>query len=475
VRWTWGGELVFCGRADDQVKIRGFRVELGEVEAVLAAHPQVAQVVVTARVDVPGDRRLVGYVVPALGGDGEATADGAAADGGGSGLTGVVRAYAASRLPEYMVPAVVVVESLPLTPSGKVDRAALPVPGYAAVSPGWEPSTVREEIVCDAFAEVLGLDWIGPDSNFFELGGHSMLALSLVERLHAQGVEVSVRTVYEAPTVAGLVSRMDLPSMRDALVVLLPIRAHGSKPPFFCVHPAGGLSWRYMPLSRYVPADYPLYGLQARGLDGAEQPSRSVRDMASDYIEQIRSVQRSGPYHLLGWSLGGHVAHEIAVQLQAVGERVAALIIMDAYPTGKGRNLSPLSEERGVAGRSSGNTDSEDSGRNLEPIGEPGMIPEEEMTLAAISEAELPVFERILQNNLRISRTHEPRLFGGDLLFISAAEGKRERVFSTASWKPYVSGEISEFCLPCEHNYMTRPEMLAQVWGSISAWLRLES
>jgi hypothetical protein len=103
------------------------------------------------------------------------------------------------------------------------------------------------------------------------------------------------------------------------------------------------------------------------------------------------------------------------------------------------------------------------------------MIPEEEMTLAAISEAELPVFERILQNNLRISRTHEPRLFEGDLLFISAAEGKRERVFSTASWKPYVSGEISEFCLPCEHNYMTRPEMLAQVWGSISAWLRLES
>ena len=478
VRWTAAGELVFCGRADDQVKIRGFRVELGEVEAVLATCPQVAEVVVTAREDVPGDKRLVGYVVPALGDDGEATAEGAAAEGGGGGLAGMVRAYAAGRLPEYMVPAVMVVESLPLTPSGKVDRAALPVPGYAAVSPGWEPSTVREEIVCDAFAEVLGLDWIGPDSNFFELGGHSMLALSLVERLNAQGVEVSVRTVYEAPTVAGLVSRIDLPSMRDALVVLLPIRTHGSKPPFFCVHPAGGLSWRYMPLSRYVPADYPLYGLQARGLDGAEQPSRSVRDMASDYIEQIRSVQRSGPYHLLGWSLGGHVAHEIAVQLQAVGERVAALIIMDAYPTGKGRNLPPLSEERGlpgVAGRSRGDIDSEDSGRNFEPTSETGMIPEEEMTLAAISEAELPVFERILQNNLRISRTHEPQLFEGDLLFIDAAEGKRERVFSTESWKPYVAGKISEFHLPCEHNYMTRPEMLAQVWGAISAWLRLES
>ncbi|WP_439383761.1 amino acid adenylation domain-containing protein [Amycolatopsis lexingtonensis] len=195
VRWTASGELVYLGRVDDQVKIRGFRIEPGEVETVLAAHPSVAQVAVVvhgrAGEQDRADRQLVAYVV------GEAD-------------PAELRRYAGARLPEYMVPAaVVVLDSFPLTANGKLDRRALPEPEFAR-DRYRAPRTAREKLLADVFAEVLGLDQVGIDDNFFSLGGQSLLAVKLITRIRAlMGVEVPIQVVFETPTVAGIFASLD--------------------------------------------------------------------------------------------------------------------------------------------------------------------------------------------------------------------------------------------------------------------------
>jgi acyl-coenzyme A synthetase/AMP-(fatty) acid ligase/acyl carrier protein len=197
VRWRGDGNLEFVGRADDQVKVRGFRVELGEVEAVLAGHPSVEQAVVAVREDRPGDRQLVGYVIP-VGGvvvDGE-----------------VLRAHLAASLPGFMVPsAFVVVDSFPMAPNWKLDRGALPAPAFGSGGVGGRPVTAREQLLCGLFAEVLGVPAVGLDDNFFDLGGHSLLAMRLISRIRtAVGITVTMRDIFDSATIGELSRKFQL-------------------------------------------------------------------------------------------------------------------------------------------------------------------------------------------------------------------------------------------------------------------------
>jgi amino acid adenylation domain-containing protein len=441
--WTLDPELVFAGRADDQVKIRGFRVEPAEIEAVLAGHPAVAQAVVVAREPVPGDRRLAAYVV---------TADSEDTDGE------TIRTYAAQRLPDYMVPTVTVLAELPLTPNGKLDRAALPAPGTTATGNTLRWVVQLEQILCETFAEVLGLDEVGVDDEFFRLGGHSLLAVRLVEWLRTRGVSISVRDLIAAPTVRGVLGRMSLSSVQDSLSVLLPIRVKGDGPIMFCVHPAGGLSWGYMSLARHVPQDWRLYGLQARALDGTSEFPGSVRDIAADYVELIKTVQPAGPYLLLGYSFGGLVAHEMAVQLRESGADVA-IIVGDAYPQ------RPSSRDAADADRRRPGPQ-ELKARTLDL-----MRTEAGNVLGAISEEELLLLADIFYKSAILAQTAEFRRFNGDMLLLVASAGRSDSASHTEPWEPYVSGQITEVRLPCPHSELLNPEMLRQAWSGISAWL----
>ncbi|MEU3831006.1 amino acid adenylation domain-containing protein, partial [Streptomyces sp. NPDC029080] len=194
VRWNADGELEFVGRADHQVKIRGFRIEPGEIEAVLAGHPGVAEAAVVVHGEESGDARLVAYAVP--------RADQQIED---------LREFMQERLPDHMVPAtVVLLDRLPLTANGKLDKAALPEPDFAAPVSGREARTPQEQIVCDLFAQVLGLPRVGVDDDFFGLGGHSLLATALIARIRAAfGVELELRALFEGPTPAVVASLLD--------------------------------------------------------------------------------------------------------------------------------------------------------------------------------------------------------------------------------------------------------------------------
>ncbi|WP_328489127.1 non-ribosomal peptide synthase/polyketide synthase [Streptomyces zaomyceticus] len=243
VRWTKDGELEYLSRVDDQVKLRGFRIELGEIEAVLASHEGVAQAAVLVREDRPGDKRLAAYVVPAQDGDGPAAAE--------------LRALAADRLPEYMVPsAFVTLDVFPLTPNGKLDRRALPAPEYGVESAGRAPRSPREEILAGLFAETLGLTRaVSIDDDFFQLGGHSLLATKLVSRVRSVlDVELAVRQIFEASTIAALAGVLDAATEARGRVVraVRPARvplSHAQQRLWFLQHLEGPSDAYNMPVS----------------------------------------------------------------------------------------------------------------------------------------------------------------------------------------------------------------------------------
>ncbi|GAA5613798.1 non-ribosomal peptide synthetase [Streptomyces platensis] len=455
--WDGEGQLRFCGRADSQVKVRGFRIELGEVQAAVSRCAGVGRAVVTVREDRPGDRRLVAYVQQA---PDEPPLSPAA-----------VRDETSALLPSYMTPsAFVVVDSWPLTPNGKLDHRALPAPAPVTGRATRPPASPQEELLCRLFAEVLGAEQVGVDDNFFELGGHSLLATRLVSRLAALlGGAPALRDVFAAPTPARLAAQLD-GGGSSAFEVLLPLRTAGRTAPLFCVHPVAGFSWRYSALLGALSPDHPVYALQSRGLDGTEAPARSLDEMAEDYIREIRRVQPEGPYHLLGWSLGGIMAHAVATALQAQGQEVALLAVLDAYPApadgpgtgGPEEILTQMYEGyAGIYGLPEGTSpELPDTGVMRARITD--WLGRGESELRHLDDAQRAVALDIMVNNVTLTNARRPDRFRGTMLLVVATQ-KQQEWTSPQAWKEFLDGELEIHEVDCEHARMLEPAPAADI------------
>ena len=323
-RYLADGNLEYLGRADHQVKIRGFRIELGEVEAAVAQHPLIREAVVIASEDQPGNKRLVAYCVPRT-------------QNGSSHLSSdSLREYLEKKLPDYMVPSeFVMLETLPLTANGKVDRRALPslnVNGSDRSKSFIAPRDVLELQLVHVWEEILGRGPIGVRDDFFKLGGHSILAARLMARIQRLlGINLPLATLFQRSTIeylAGLLRQREESAI--SFSSLVKIHSGGSNPPFFCFHPGGGNILCYIELARHLGVEQTFFGLQSWGLHEANVAHTTIEEMAASYLKEIRAVQPSGPYFLGGLSLGGVVAFEVAQQIQRQGEQVGLLALLDS-------------------------------------------------------------------------------------------------------------------------------------------------
>ncbi|WP_187281041.1 non-ribosomal peptide synthetase [Nonomuraea sp. C10] len=414
------GALEFVGRADNQVKLRGHRIELAEIENTLGQAPGVAQAAVIVR-----DDQLVAYVTPEH-------ADPAR-----------LHSHALAHLPTHMLPAAYLpLPELPLNANGKLDRRALPEPPRTGHRP---PRTPREHTLLGLFTEVLERPELGVDDNFFAAGGHSILAARLISRVRSTlGASLSIRDLFAAPTVAELTERLSGGGAGDdPFDVLLPLRPSGTLPPLFCVHPVGGVSWCYSSLLPHIEPDRPVYGLQATGPD---QPG-SVAEMAERYLEVIRRVRPEGPYHLLGWSFGGLVAHAMAERLP--GE-VGLLALLDGYPAFSGAErpgIEDAAEARALL---------------MDSVGYAADLDEE--LVASMTETVL--------RNSKLLDTHRPGRYDGDAHLFVATRTWPAGLSAAGIWAPHVAGRLAVHEIDCDHDAMARAEAMALIGPIVAGHCR---
>lgn len=448
------GNIEYIGRTDHQVKIRGFRIELGEIEAALTQHRSVRQAIVsTYQQDVPGERRLVAYLV---------------CDREGAPTIGELRRFLKDRVPEYMVPAVfMLLDSLPTLPNGKVDRGALPTPDQNRIEMRKilvGPRNDLERQLTALWEEVLNVRPIGVTDNFFELGGHSLLAVrlfALIEKRLDQ--KLPLAALFRGATIERLADVLCRSSLSQTPSSLVPIQPDGDKRPLFLVHPAGGHVFPFLGLAQCLGPDQPCYGLQARGVEEGQVPHTRIEDMAACYIEAIRSVQPQGPYLLGGWSMGGEIAFEMAQQLEAQGQRVALLALLDARIPDTNQVVADeefeatlLADVARYFGLSAAFTESlafaphdELLERVLEQGKQAGLLP------AAIDAPQVQRLIELCESDFRASRNYLLHRYPGRVTLFKASEDPSgNRVDATLGWSDWADGGVDVQSVPGNHATM---------------------
>ena len=462
VAWTTDRRLRFVGRSDLQLEVNGQRVEPGDIETTLCTHPDVARAAVAVHRRPDGTDQLTGYVVPAR----DTTPDAAS-----------LIAHLATRLPAYMVPTTIVtLDRLPLTSTGKLDHNALPAPDPRRQSRFRPPSTPLEAAICDAFTRILDIERTGADDGFFDLGGNSLAATRLVARLaESTGVTVPLQWLFTDPTPRALArrveSRRDGPGERDfaeqdlaeALAVVLPLRTGGADAPLFCIHPAIGLAWGFSGLVRYLDPDRPVCGLQSPALTDPAVRFDTLDQLATRYVREIRSVQPHGPYHLLGYSLGGTIAHAIAVRLRHEGESVATLAMMDTRVVTADSFRTPTPSVATMLAEFGGFAVADGP---AEPTIEAAveLLHRQGGLFTGVTAEHLIRLQHDYSRLVELTWNHRPALFDGDLIYFNAADRRAEDVTAPArAWSEFVTGRIAEHRIPVQHERMTEPDSLRAI------------
>ena len=461
------GQLHFQGRVDDQIKLRGYRIEPGDIEAAAAAETGVAECVVVVRAAGGGDDALVLYAA-----SGRAAAD----------LVPALRARLRQALPAYMRPQYIeVLDRLPRTPNGKIDRRALPGPSALPdVAHGRRsPRTAMETEFCALWRRLLGIDVVGPDDDFFALGGASLQAVRMFAALKERhGVDLPLATLIEHPTPASLAevvsATRDAAPLADAATAadrwrpLLVMRRGGTWPPLFLFHAVGGNVLNYHPLVAAMDPRLPVYGLQSQGLDGSIPAFADIPRMAEAHARQIAAVRPDGPVMLAGGSMGGILALEVARCLQARGREVMLLAMFDTHVPGRvlGPGWRRLPPRMAAALRMDGAQWADLLRRTRLKLVEAPLARLRRLRDPTAPEP-LPLrLRRVERANHAALARYRLRPYAGDLVLFRAPVAATAD--ATLGWSRWIAGHVETHEVHgSHHDLISRPELAERLWQRI--------
>lgn len=432
-RYRSDGVIEYIGRIDHQVKLRGYRIELGEIETGLMSYPEIRDALVIAREDTPGDKRLVAYCIPA----------------GGKLVVSEIRAWLRSKLPEYMIPgAFVSLDSFPLSPNGKTDRRALPAPG--SVSAGLneagageyaQPRDFLEYQLSEIWDEIFNSQWpIGIHSNFFDIGGHSLMAVKMIAQIkNIFGCEVPLASLFQAPTIAQLAEVIRKNQYRSEWSYLIPLQSSESGTPIFAIHLLDGIIFQmHMHFARHIGKYGPVYGIQARGVDGQDEPQNSMKEMAAAYLDAIFEVQPGGPYRIIGICDGATIAFEMAQQLRAANREIGLLALV--VPSNPPLQVKPP---------------------------RPQVI-----DLSRELKSHPPELRKVIDAHFLARFTYYPKKYPGDVLYVEADDDPTSQSVPVRNaWQELVGGDFHMISVPGDHNSCVRDPLIATLAERLGEYL----